>query len=112
MKLPCMMLSWLAIIGLLQACSTWKVVPSEQAHEEIRAGDTMRVTRADGFQKSFRVVAPVENGTIRGKKDAVALDQVTRLEKRVVKETDVGAGVTILALVTVIILAGTTTVFW
>jgi len=112
MKLPFMMMSWLAIIGLLQGCSTWKTVPIERAQDEIRAGDTVRVTRADGFQKSFKVLAPVVGGTIRGKEGSVALEQTTRLEKRVVEESKIGAGVTILALVAAIILASTTTVLF
>ncbi len=116
MKLFSLALSWLTVVWLLQGCSTWKSVPIEQARDQITPGDTVRVTRADGFQTSFKVVKPIEDDTIHGSEHAIALKGVARLEKRVVdpkkSDDDIGAGVTIVVAIVAIIAAGAGVFYW
>ncbi len=66
--------TWMAVLILVQGCSIWEPVPLGRAHSQIEVGDTVRVTREDGFRKSFKVVGPIEDGIIRGERDSVSLE--------------------------------------
>ena len=115
MKVFSLALSWLTVVGLLQGCSTWETVPIDQARNQITPGDTVRVTRVDGFQASFLIVKPVADGTLHGSEHSVALKGVAKLEKRAVdskkSDEDIGVGVTIVVAIIAIIVAGSATAF-
>lgn len=105
----------MAVLILVQGCSIWEPVPLGRAHSQIEVGDTVRVTREDGFRKSFKVVGPIEDGIIRGERDSVSLEEVAKLERltadREHSDEQVGVGVSIVAAIVAIIAAGSAAVF-
>lgn len=80
----------LAAASLAFACTTLRPVagPSEQIHEQIRAGslvapgDRIHVTTRDGTEQSFRVAEIGSDGTLVGREQRVPIDEIVALEKR------------------------------
>ena len=73
---------FLAAAFLLTGCSTWEVIPVQDAPSRINTHDAVRITTKDGRRLNFLVKA-VHPEALVGEQVRISFEEIAYLEKRV-----------------------------